>query len=65
MTPDSDVLGEALKYSGLEYTTPEHHDAGRILPSAESMGNTWLCSCGRAFVTQRARSNHFSFANNR
>ena len=60
-----DALGDVLRASGMEYTPPEHHEAGRVLPDEVNAGNTWKCSCGRLFATAKGRSNHFHNANNR
>jgi hypothetical protein len=60
-----DRLGDVLRDSGIEYAPPEHHEAGRVLPDDGNAGNTWKCSCGRLFPTQKARSTHQSAANRR
>lgn len=61
--PLKDELQSA--YRDWKYESAEHHEDGRVLPDEANAGNTWRCSCGRLFATQKARSNHFHNANNR
>ena len=61
--PFGDRLGDVLR--GMEFEPAEHHEDGRVLPDEVNRGDTWKCSCGRLFATQKARSLHFHNANNR
>lgn len=60
-------LREGLQdaHKGWEFKPPEHHEAGRVLPDDVNRGDTWACSCGHLFATQRGRSLHFYNANAR